>query len=49
VHDELVFEALRGEIEALGEIARAKMAGAYELDPPLEVEIKVGQNWCDVG
>ncbi|HEY3081420.1 MAG TPA: DNA polymerase I [Chloroflexota bacterium] len=48
VHDELVFEALEGEIEPLGAIAREKMAGAYELDPPLEVEIKVGQNWCDV-
>jgi DNA polymerase-1 len=48
VHDELVFEALEGEIAVLGEIARQKMAGAYELDPPLEVEIKVGKNWSDV-
>jgi DNA polymerase-1 len=48
VHDELVFEAFEGEIEVLGAIAREQMAGAYELDPPLEVEIKVGQNWCDV-
>jgi DNA polymerase-1 len=48
VHDELIFEAPRDEIEAVGAIARREMAGAYDLDPPLEVEVKVGQNWNDV-
>jgi DNA polymerase-1 len=48
VHDELIFEAPKDEVAALGEIAAREMAGAYDLDPPLEVEIKVGQNWCDV-
>ena len=48
VHDELVFEAPRGEVEAVGDLAREVMASAYPLDPPLEVEIKVGTNWCDV-
>ena len=48
VHDELVFEAQESEIGVLGELAREKMAGAYDLDPKLEVEIKVGKNWSDV-
>jgi DNA polymerase-1 len=48
VHDELVFEAPRGEVEAVGELARAIMGSAFPLDPSLEVEIKVGTNWCDV-
>jgi DNA polymerase-1 len=48
VHDELVFEAPRVEVEPLGEMVRGIMVGAYDLDPELEVEIKVGSNWCDV-
>jgi DNA polymerase-1 len=48
VHDELIFETPRDEVAELGELARREMGGAYDLDPPLEVEIKVGQNWCDV-
>ncbi|TAK22908.1 MAG: DNA polymerase I [Chloroflexota bacterium] len=47
VHDELVFEAPNDEIDAVSEIALRVMASVYPLDPPLEVEIKVGANWCD--
>jgi DNA polymerase-1 len=48
VHDELVFEAPRDEVEAVGKLATEIMGSAYPLNPPLEVEIKVGTNWCDV-
>ena len=48
VHDELVFEAPRDEIAPVQELVGAIMTSAYLLDPPLEVEFKVGENWADV-
>jgi DNA polymerase-1 len=47
VHDELLFEAPDGEVEAAKEIVAREMAAAYELDPPLEVDVGVGLNWTD--
>lgn len=46
VHDELVFEAPRGEIERLGEMVRAEMSGAAELAVPLEVSVSWGDDWA---
>jgi len=46
VHDELVFEVAPGEREALEELVRTNMAGAYPLDVPLEVSVGVGPNWA---
>jgi len=46
VHDELVFEVAPGEREALEELVRANMAGAYPLDVPLEVSVGAGPNWA---
>jgi DNA polymerase-1 len=45
VHDELVFETDEDELPALAELARDVMEGALPLDPPLEVELKVGTDW----
>jgi DNA polymerase I len=45
IHDELLFEAPDAEVEAASEIVVREMAGAYELDPPLGVEIGSGENW----
>jgi DNA polymerase-1 len=47
VHDELLFEAPDHEVEQAKEIVVREMAGAYELDPPLEVDVGVGVNWTD--
>ena len=47
VHDELLFEAPDDEVEAAKEIVVREMAEAYELDPPLEVDVGVGVNWTD--
>ena len=47
VHDELLFEAPEGEVEAAKEIVVREMAGAYDLEPPLEVDVGVGLNWTD--
>jgi DNA polymerase-1 len=45
VHDELVVEAPRDEVEAVGEVLRAEMCGAYAIDPALEVEVGSGPDW----
>ena len=45
IHDELLFEAPEAEVEQACEIVRREMAGAFEMDPPLEVDVGVGVNW----
>ncbi len=45
VHDELVFEVATGELDALTEVVRSRMAGAAELKVPLEVQVGTGANW----
>ncbi|WP_184675556.1 DNA polymerase I [Saccharothrix violaceirubra] len=47
VHDELVLEIADGEREAVEELVRAHMGGAYELSVPLEVSVGVGRSWDD--
>ncbi len=45
VHDELVFETDEEELPILAELAKEIMESALPLDVPLEVDLKVGQNW----
>ncbi|HYI67451.1 MAG TPA: DNA polymerase I [Candidatus Limnocylindrales bacterium] len=45
VHDELVFETDEQELPILAELAKEVMESALPLDVPLEVDLKVGQNW----
>jgi DNA polymerase I len=45
VHDELVFEAPPGELEALTRLVRERMEGAYALRVPLRVDVGSGKNW----
>ncbi len=45
VHDELVLECPEGEVDACLPLLRDAMCGALDLDPPLEVEIGVGDDW----
>src|SRR5438093_203042 len=47
VHDELLLEAPEAEVSAAKELVREEMVGAYELDPPLEVEVGAGDDWHD--
>ena len=47
VHDELLLEAPEAEVAAAKEIVREEMVGAYELDPPLEVDVGAGGDWND--
>ena len=45
VHDELVLECPEAEVEECVPLLRDAMCGAYEMDPPLEVEVGVGADW----
>ncbi|HKO27684.1 MAG TPA: DNA polymerase I [Solirubrobacteraceae bacterium] len=45
IHDELLFEGPAGESEAVSRIAVEQMGGAFEMDPPLAVEVGVGPDW----
>jgi len=45
VHDELLVEAPDVEISAIKDILRKELCGAYPLDPPLAVDVGVGDDW----
>jgi len=47
IHDELLFEGPPGEMDDATELVRREMCAAYQLDPPLEVDIGVGVDWLD--
>jgi len=47
VHDELLLEAPEAEVSAVKELVREEMVGAFELDPPLEVDVGAGEDWHD--
>ena len=48
VHDELVFETPRKELQTLVSLVRRVMENAIELSIPLEVTVKAGPNWLDL-
>ena len=47
IHDELVFDVPREEVETVCEIVRREMSSAIDFGVPLEVGIGVGANWLD--
>ncbi|MFA5012106.1 MAG: DNA polymerase I [Ignavibacteria bacterium] len=47
VHDELVFEVYKPEIEEVKKIVLREMKNAIKLDVPVEVEIGTGKNWYE--
>ncbi len=47
IHDELLYEGPEDEVDAASEIVRREMAGAFEMDPPLEVDVGAGENWLE--
>jgi DNA polymerase-1 len=48
IHDELIFEADRGQLRDVGALVRSEMERVVELSVPLAVTVKTGQNWYDV-
>ncbi len=47
VHDELVFEVPRAEIEETRDLVREEMEGAIKLDVPVKADTGVADNWLD--
>src|SRR3989338_6328224 len=45
VHDELVFEVEKSELEEMKALVKEKMEHALKLSVPITVEIKVGKTW----
>jgi DNA polymerase-1 len=48
VHDELIFEGPKSELEQLRELITRVMPASLELDVPVKVDVKVGKNWADM-
>jgi DNA polymerase-1 len=48
VHDELVVELPREQVDATAQILREEMSAAYALDVPLVVDVRVGTNWDEM-
>ncbi len=47
VHDELVFECPRDQVEAMAQMVKAEMEGAMELKVPLVASVGYGENWLE--
>ncbi|MGB3152287.1 MAG: DNA polymerase I, partial [Maribacter sp.] len=45
VHDELVFDCYKPELEEMKSLIKTEMENAYKLAVPLDVEIGIGENW----
>ena len=47
VHDELVFDVYKPELEELRPLIKSEMENAYTLSVPLDVELGEGTNWLE--
>ena len=47
VHDELVFDVPKEEVNALSEMVKSEMENAFEINVPLVVDVGVGNNWLE--
>jgi DNA polymerase I len=47
VHDELVFEVSKQQVEEAADLVKREMEAAYELDVPLRADIGWGANWTE--
>jgi len=48
VHDELVFDMPKRDLDAVAPLVQDAMENALKLAVPLEVEMKVGRDWYDM-
>ena len=47
VHDELLLEVPEAEVRDVRAIVQEEMCGAFQLDPPLAVDVGAGENWAE--
>jgi DNA polymerase-1 len=47
IHDELLFEGPPAEAAGAGELIEREMVGVWDFEPPLAVDLGVGENWLE--
>nr|WP_297913840.1 DNA polymerase I [uncultured Allomuricauda sp.] len=47
VHDELVFDCYKPELEEMKALIKKEMENAYTMSVPLDVEVGIGENWLE--
>ena len=47
VHDELVFDCYKPELEEMKSLIKSEMENAYKMAVPLDVEVGIGKNWLE--
>ncbi|WP_299116193.1 DNA polymerase I [uncultured Winogradskyella sp.] len=47
VHDELVFDVYKPELENMKSLIKTEMENAYKLSVPLDIELDIGDNWLE--
>ena len=47
VHDELVFDVYKPELETMKVLIKEEMENAYTLSVPLDIEMEMGSNWLE--
>ena len=47
VHDEILIECKKGEEKKVSKILNECMTGGFDFEVPLDIEIKIGENWDD--
>ena len=47
IHDELLFDCPREEVDRVKALVKREMEGAMNLGVPLEVSVGVGENWLE--
>jgi DNA polymerase-1 len=45
VHDELILEVVKSEIDKVSELVRTQMGSAFPLKAPLDVSVGIGASW----
>jgi len=48
VHDELVLDVAKADVERVAALVSEQMSEAYALDVPLTVDVRTGQNWDEM-
>ena len=47
VHDELIFDVKKEELDKIIKIVKESMENIYKLEVPLKVDINYGHNWYE--
>ncbi len=49
IHDELLFEVPKDEVEEVSRLVKESMESSLELEVPIKADIKTGKNWAEMG